>query len=380
MDLQAAIERMGNPWMATLLAALIGVALALIGCAIADRVLRRLARRSVVLTTVLERSARSARVVIVLVVLQFIWTAAPDDLRALPAVSRITTLLLITAVTWFLVRTIGAVADAIIRLHPTNVAENVEARRVATQTRLLARALMFMIAVVGFGAALMTFPDVRQLGASLLASAGVAGLVAGIAARPVLGNLIAGLQIALTQPIRLDDAVIIEGEWGHIEEINATYVVVKTWDERRLVVPLQWVIEHPFQNWTRRNPQLLGTVLLWLDYRVPLAPLRAELERVCKSAPEWDGRTAVLQVVEANERAMQVRVLVSSRDAATNWDLRCRVREALIDYLQRQMPDGLPRVRAEIEEMPRRASNAGRASRDSARSPLTADSRAHENA
>jgi len=170
----------------------------------------------------------------------------------------------------------------------------------------------------------------------------------------VLGSLIAGLQIALTQPIRLDDVVIIEGEWGRIEEITATYVVVKIWDERRLVVPLQWVIEHPFENWTRREAQLFGTVFLWLDYRVPLAPLRAELERVCDSAPEWDGRVALLQVVETSERAMQVRALVSSADASKGWDLRCRVREALIDFLQRQVPDGLPRLRAEIEEAEKR--------------------------
>jgi small-conductance mechanosensitive channel len=263
----------------------------------------------------------------------------------------------IASLTWFAMRAIGALAQAIVQTHPTNVSDNLEARRVQTQTRVLARTVMFVVLVIGLGAGLMTFPGVRQIGASLLASAGVAGLVAGIAARPVLGNLIAGLQIAMTQPLRLDDVVIIEGEWGRIEEITATYVVVKVWDERRLVVPLQWVIEHPFQNWTRREAQLLGAVMLWIDYRVALAPLRAELERICASAPEWDGRVALLQVVDTNERAMQVRALVSAANASKSWDLRCRVREALIDFLQRQEPDALPRIRAELsqaERAPRR--------------------------
>jgi small-conductance mechanosensitive channel len=157
------------------------------------------------------------------------------------------------------------------------------------------------------------------------------------------------LQIALTQPIRLDDVVIIENEWGRIEEITATYVVVKIWDERRLVVPLQWIIQNPFQNWTRTGSQLLGTVFLWVDYRVPLAPLRAELEGVCNDAPEWDRRVAILQVTEASERGIQLRALVSASDASKAWDLRCRVREALIDFLQREHPESLPRVRAEID-------------------------------
>ena len=350
MDLQTLLEGYGNRWAATAFAALLAAAGAAIGWWIVARILRRLARFSVLLATLLERIGSPAQLVLILVAVQFVASAAPDDLRLLPALSRVVALLLIAALTWLAIRAVGAFAEAIVRLHPANVSDNLEARRVQTQTRVLARMVTFIVGVIGVGAALMTFPNVRQVGASLIASAGVAGLVAGIAAKPVLGSLIAGLQIALAQPIRLDDVVIIDGEWGRIEEITATYVVVKIWDERRLVVPLQWIIEHPFQNWTRRDAQLLGTVFLWLDYRVALAPLRAELERVCKAAPEWDGRVALLQVVEANERAMQVRALVSSADASKNWDLRCRVREALIDFLRRQEPDGLPRLRAEIHE------------------------------
>jgi small-conductance mechanosensitive channel len=207
----------------------------------------------------------------------------------------------------------------------------------------------FFVLLVGVASALMQFPSVRQFGTSLLASAGLAGLAAGIAARPVLANLIAGLQIGLTQPLRLDDVVIIQGEWGRIEEITSTYVVVRIWDERRLVVPLQWIIENPFQNWTRTSAELLGTVTLWLDYRVPLDSLRAELERICRAAPQWDQRVAAIQVVDTSERAMQVRCLVSAADSGKTWDLRCRVREALIDFLQSKHPDALPRLRTEVD-------------------------------
>jgi small-conductance mechanosensitive channel len=353
MNFVATLGDYGRDWASTALLGAIAVVAALVALAIAKSVLNRLARFSVLLRILLKRTNGPAQLVVPLAALQIVLSAAPGDLYGLASVTRITALLLVVALTWFALRAIGAFAQAIVELHPTNVSDNLEARRVQTQTRVLARTVMFVVLVIGVGAALMTFPAVRQIGASLLASAGVAGLVAGIAARPVLGNLIAGLQIALTQPVRLDDVVIVEGEWGRIEEITATYVVIKIWDERRLVVPLQWMIEHPFQNWTRRQTQLLGTVLLWIDYRVALAPLRAELERVCADAPEWDGRVALLQVVDTNERAMQVRALVSAANASKSWDLRCRVREALIDFLQRQEPDALPRIRTEIERRER---------------------------
>jgi len=205
---------------------------------------------------------------------------------------------------------------------------------------------------VGLAVVLMTFPEVRAVGTSLLASAGLVGLVAGMAARPVLSNLIAGVQLALTQPIRLDDVLIVEGEWGWVEEITGTYVVLRLWDLRRLVVPLQWFIEHPFQNWTRTNADIIGSVFWWVDYRLPLAPLRAELERLCRAAPEWDGKLALLQVTEAGERAMQLRALVTARDSPKCWDLRCRVREGIIDFIQREYPQYLPRMRAEVFSSP----------------------------
>ncbi len=192
------------------------------------------------------------------------------------------------------------------------------------QRRLDAHWTMMLVSVAVM---LMTFPAIRQIGATLLASAGIIGLVAGIAARPVFGNLIAGLQIAITQPIRLDDVVIVEGEWGRVEEITSAFVVVRIWDERRLIVPLQWFIEHPFQNWTHTSAQLLGAAVLWLDFRTPMEQVRAELKRICRDDARWDGRVCVAQVTETDQTTHQVRLLVSARNSGDLFDLRCVVRE-----------------------------------------------------
>ncbi len=251
-------------------------------------------------------------------------------------------------VTWLAVRAVGAVEARILREHPVDIEDNLAARRVQTQTRVIARVIQGAIILVGVALALMTFPAIRQVGATLLASAGIIGLVAGIAAKPLFGNLIAGLQIALAQPIRLDDVVIVEGEWGRIEEITSTYVVVRIWDERRMVVPLQWFIENPFQNWTRTSAQLLGTAFLWLDYRTPMAEVRAQLQKICEEDPRWDGRVCVAQVTETREHTIEVRLLVSARNSGDLFDLRCVVRERMIDYLGQCHPEALPRLRADI--------------------------------
>jgi small-conductance mechanosensitive channel len=191
----------------------------------------------------------------------------------------------------------------------------------------------------------MTFPGARQLGASLLASAGVLGIIGGLAARPVFSNLIAGLQLALAQPIRLDDVLIVQGEWGRVEEITGTYVVLRIWDERRLIIPLQWFIENPFQNWTRSTSRILGTVFLNVDYALPVEALRTEARRLVEQAPEWDQRVFVVQVTDATERTMQIRVLVSASDSGKAFDLRCRVREGLLEWLAREYPQCLPTSR-----------------------------------
>jgi small-conductance mechanosensitive channel len=236
----------------------------------------------------------------------------------------------------------------VIARHPADMADNLAARRIQTQTRVLARIASGTALVAGLALVLMTFPRARQVGTSLLASAGVAGLIVGLAARSVFSNLLAGLQIALAQPIRIDDVLIVQGEWGRVEEITATYVVLRIWDERRLIVPLGWFIENPFQNWTRRSAEILGTVFLWLDYTVPVDAIRAEARRLCEASPHWDRRVCVVQVTDASDRAVQLRILVSSVASGANFDLRCELREALIDFVRREYPAALPRVRADM--------------------------------
>ncbi|HEV3430370.1 MAG TPA: mechanosensitive ion channel domain-containing protein [Paraburkholderia sp.] len=335
-------------WLGTLIVSALALAFAFSLHWLGARVVRRIARPYPHVSVFVRYVHQPARVLLGVVALEFVWWQAPDTLRFISTLRELCAFALVGAMTWLSVRCAAAIGEAIVAAHPLDIADNLHARRIHTQARVLARTVMVVIIIFGVGAALMTFPNVRQIGASLLASAGVAGLVAGIAARPVLGNLIAGLQIAISQPIRLDDVVVIQGEWGRIEEITGTYVSVRIWDQRRLIVPLQWFIENPFTNWTRSSSQIIGSVFLWLDYRMPLAPLREELARIVEHAPEWDRRVQVLQVTDANERAMQLRVLVSSQDSGLNWDLRCRVREGLLDFVNARYPAYLPKARAEV--------------------------------
>lgn len=293
---------------------------------------------------------RSASYALPLLLVQIVVRAAPEDLRGVPTLQHLSAVLFILALTWLLISAARGLADAVEARHPIDVADNLAARTIRTQTRVLTRAVMVVIVVVGLAAVLMTFPSVRTIGTSLLASAGVAGLAIGMAAKPVLGNLIAGLQIALTQPLRIDDVLIVEGEWGRVEEITGTYVVLRIWDRRRLIIPLQWFIEHPFQNWTRRSADLLGAVFWWVDFGLPLEPIRAEVRRLCEEVPQWwDGEVAVVQVVEVSERAMQLRALVTARNSGDAFDLRCHVRAGIIDFIQREYPEFLPRLRTDIE-------------------------------
>lgn len=276
-------------------------------------VLQRLARHFPFSRRLLQQCRQSLRVAVFFLLLQIIFRDSESTVRISPLLLHITALLSIASLTWLSTRAVQSIADTIVELNPIDRADNLAARRIHTQTRVLARSVNVLIILIGTGMALMTLPLLRQIGTSLLASAGVAGLVVGFAAKPVLGNLLAGMQLAISQPIRLDDVVIVENEWGQIEEITGTYVVVRIWDQRRMIVPLQWFIEHPFQNWTRNSADLLGAVTVWVDYRLPLAPLRAEAQRLCQAQEEWDGRVCVTQVLDANERAMQVRVWSAPR-------------------------------------------------------------------
>ena len=309
----------------------------------------RLARGFLLTRELAVHLEHPVRVLLPLLGLQGVWHAAPDELPLIAFARHLTSLLIIACVTWLGLRVLRSLRQVIVISNPVDVADNLRARQIQTQSRVLLRTLSLFIVLIGAAAMLMTFPSARQFGTSLLASAGLAGLAVGFAARPVLANLIAGLQIAITQPIRLDDVVIVENEWGRIEEITGTYVVVRIWDDRRLVLPLQYFIEQPFQNWTRRSSNLIGSVFIWVDYSLPLEPVREELRRLCKEVPElWDGRVCVLQITDTSEKAIQLRVLVSSPGSPRNWDLRCHIRENLVGFIQRQYPHALPQLRADL--------------------------------
>ncbi|OGB22684.1 MAG: mechanosensitive ion channel protein MscS [Burkholderiales bacterium RIFCSPLOWO2_02_FULL_57_36] len=337
-----------RPWLQVVVQTLLALLAVFVFHGIGTRVLERLSAPFPFTRRLVRYTNQTGGVIVFLLLWQIVLRNAADSLAGIFLLRHLNALALYMAFTWFGVRCVGAVADTIVELNPVDAPDNLQARRIQTQTKVLARAVIVLVVMVGSGLALMTLPLLRQIGTSLLASAGVAGLVIGFAARPVLSNLLAGIQLALTQPIRLEDVVIVEKEWGQIEEITGTYVVVRIWDQRRLVVPLQWFIEHPFQNWTRTSSEILGTVLIWADYRLPLDPVRKEAERLCEASPAWDRRLCVTQVVEAGERAMQLRVLVSAGDAGKSWDLRCKIREGLIDFIQKNYPEYLPRVRADV--------------------------------
>ena len=306
---------------------------------------------------VLQRIDGAVSWVLPLFLMQIVVRAAPDNLRGIEGMRQIASVLLIAAITLMLVRAAQGVAEAVNARYPIDVVDNLNARRVHTQSRVLLRTTMVIIVILGAAAMLMTFPSVKTIGASLLASAGVIGLAVGMAAKPVLGNLIAGMQIALTQPIRIDDVLIVEGEWGRVEEITGSYVVLRIWDRRRLIIPLQWFIEHPFQNWTRNSADIIGSVFWWVDYGLPLEPIRAEVRRLCEESRQWwDGEVAVVQVVDVSERSMQLRALATARSSGDAWELRCHVRAGVIDFIQREYPQFLPRLRARRRgRAPRRA-------------------------
>ena len=275
----------------------------------------------------------------------------PEELPLLGPLQKLIALAIIATATWLVITAVRAIQEIIIAKNPMNLSDNLTARRIQTQTRVLVQTLSFFVFLFGLAAMLMTFPSARQFGTSLLASAGLAGLAVGYAAKPVLGNIIAGLQLAITQPIRLDDVVIVENEWGRVEEITGTYIVIRIWDDRRLIVPLQWFIENPFQNWTRKTSSLLGSVFLWVDYATNIEQLREELKRLCEQSTElWDGRVCGLQVTETNENSVQIRMLVSSADSSKNFDLRCFIREKMINFMMENQPDCLPKMRATITE------------------------------
>ncbi len=259
-------------------------------------------------------------------------------------------ILIVLSCAWLIARVLGLVSLIFEKRFDVSETDNMKSRKVHTQFSYIKKLLLFILFLITISVILLSFKSARQVGISILASAGVTTLVIGLAAQKTIGNLLAGFQIAFTQPIRIDDVVIVESEYGRVEEITLTYVVVKVWDERRIILPLSYFIENPFQNWTRKKADLLGSVFIWVDYTFPVEDLRSELDRILEDHPLWDKKVKNLVVTESTAEGMQLRALVSAKDSGSAWDLRCDVREKLITFIQKNYPGSLPRKRHLVAE------------------------------
>lgn len=272
----------------------------------------------------------------------------PVPENILSIVRKMLSILFIVTFGWLTVNVVLFGRDLVLRRYDINVKDNLKSRAVHTQTNIIVKILVITIVLIAVASCLMIFENVRQLGTSILASAGVIGIIIGFAAQKSIATLLAGLQLAITQPIRIDDVVIVDGEWGQIEEITLTYVVVRIWDLRRLVVPTNYFLEKSFQNWTRTSADLLGSVTIHVDYSLPIEELRKQLYEVIKNHELWDGKVWRLHVINAADKTVELRALVSAANASDAWELRCDVREQLLKYLQMNYPDCLPKIRADV--------------------------------
>lgn len=328
------------------LALLAALALHKLGLSIACRLAAR--TETIVDGFIIKRTASPTRWLLITLALLTIMPALAlgDDVKTM--LGRILVLIQTGIVGWLFVSAIGVLKDYVETRYDIAVKDNLRARQMRTRTGILYRIAVAVVAIVTACLMLMSFPSIRHIGLTLFASAGLAGLAIGAAAQPTLKNLIAGVQLAFTEPIRLDDVVIIDGEWGRIEEIRTTYVVVRLWDERRLIVPVSRFLEQPFQNWTRRTADLLGTAYFYMDYSVPVERVRAQLTAIVKSSPLWDGKVCVLQVTDLKEHTIELRALVSAADSGDAFELRCHVREEMIKFIHDHFPAALPKFRAEV--------------------------------
>lgn len=336
-------------WSAGVLAAAIGVALVV--RLVAFSALRRLTRnRGAFLSqSLVKRGRRPTLWILPLVAILAVLPGLPLPQALLDVLEHIAGLGIVASVAWLSIVLIAVTADILTARYRVNVADNLVARRIQTQFAVVRRVGVILVVVLALAVGLMTFPAIRHIGISILASAGVAGLIIGIAMKDSLSNLIAGVQIAFSQPFRMGDAVVIEGEWGWIEEIGVMYVVVRLWDLRRLVLPLMYFLEHPFQNWTRTSADLLAYTYIYVDYTTPVDAVREELKRVLELTPLWAGKLCLLQVSDSDQRTMQLRALMDVRSSSDAWDLRCLVREKIIAFMQKNYPACLPRYRGEVD-------------------------------
>jgi small-conductance mechanosensitive channel len=336
-------------WAIAALDVVICLGIALLLHNLAYRALDRLTRSASDLQrSLLHRTDGLTRLIFIVVALVFATATAPLTGRQFPIVQHVLVLCVIALIAWTAWLALKIWLNFYLRRFEVGAQDDFLARKHVTQTHILQRVAGFLIWFGAIATGLMTFDGVRQYGISLLASAGAAGIILGLALQPVLKNLLAGIQIAITQPIKIGDSLIVETEFGTVEDITATYVVVRTWDLRRLVLPLSYFIEQPFQNWTRESTNLLGTAMLYLDYSTPIDTLRAKAKEIADGSPLWDRNVFALQITDFRERTMEVRVLVSASNGGKLFDLRCLIREKLIAFLQAEYPHSLPRTRTEL--------------------------------
>ena len=314
--------------------------------------IRLAGRHSPFLQRLLQRGQGPASAFVVIFALGAALPAARFSYPVFAAIGHALLVAFILTVGWTAAIAIDIAITIYLRRFRTDTEDNLLARKHVTQMRILQRVATTLLMIITFASALMTFDAVRQYGISLFASAGAAGIILGLAARPVLSNLLAGIQIAMTQPIRVEDQVVVEGETGWIETITSTYVVVRIWDLRRMVVPLTYFIDKPFQNWTYDNAAQIGSVFLPVDYSAPVDRLRQKLDQILRDSKLWDGKVGNLQVTDVTETALQLRALVSARTPGQTWDLRCEVREKLIAFLEREYPHALPGQHSETAAPP----------------------------
>jgi len=326
------------------------VAVALAARFLFIRTIKAAARRSrgILMKSVVKHLSAPLYLLLPLVAVSFSLELTALSPNVMDLIRKVISVAFIISVAWLLAKLAFVLEDLILNRYRLDVRDNLKARKIYTQVQFFKRGVIIVICIIALAIMLMSFKRVRQLGTAILASAGILGIVIGFAAQRSLSTLLAGLQIAITQPFRIDDVVIVEGEWGRIEEITLTYVVVRIWDLRRLVLPITYFLEKPFQNWTRESADLLATVYLYTDYTVPVEKVRTELQRILKESDLWDGEAWNLQVTNTNEKSVELRALMSAKDASTAWNLRCEVREKLLDFIQSKYPDALPRLRAEF--------------------------------
>ncbi|MFD2247328.1 mechanosensitive ion channel family protein [Pontibacter ruber] len=306
-------------------------------------------RESPHLTLSITRHLSSAFTVFLpLLFASFALPTTPFDERQLYTFRRVFELVNIAVFGWILVKVTYVAQDMVQLKYHIEKPDNIRERRLFTQLQFIKRLTIIMIIFITISLILLSFESVKRLGTGMLTSAGIAGIIVGFAAQRSLANLLAGLQIAFSQPIRIDDVLVVENEFGRVEEITLTHVVLRLWDQRRMILPLNYFIEKPFQNWTHTGSDILATVYLYTDYTIPVDELRQELDRILATTNLWNRKVAGLQVTDAKENTVQLRALVSADGSGEAWDLRCLVREKLITYIQQKYPQSLPRLRTEL--------------------------------